>query len=698
MLPALLLCATANRLHAQDAAADSSAPNSSFQAYAQSAAAARDAGRFDEALHDYQAALQLDAKWQEGWWNLGTLLYDRDRYSEAIPAYRTLAELAPQASPAWIFLGLCEFETKDYANALEHLSKGETLGGVDDPETARVAKYHLALLLIRVGEFERANALLHGLAGAGTNSPSITFALGLALLRVPLLPSQVDPSQEALVQNAGAIAGLMLANDTALASEALRAAVAKYPYVPYLRLAFGELLARDGEEEEALAVFQREADISPQSALPQSAMAYAQLKLGRKREARLSAQRAVLLEPNSRAAHEALAACLAAMGARKEAGEELMTAQKLNAQAPIEQRIVQQYGIASAWLATSTNVAIVGGDAPFAAAMRDFSAKQYPEAIAALKPWLEHNASSGTGWAVLGLSEFALHDYDNALIHLQRGEQLGMSGSPESVGLAKCRLGILLNRGGQFSAAEQALISATVAQPPLAGEITFALGMALLHRSEFPEEVPGAQRELVEAAGEIATLLHESKYDLAFSRLDELRQKYPDAPFLHYTYGTALAALSQYDEAIGQFRAEMALSPSSELPDLGLAALELKRHRAADALESALQAVQLAPRNPTAHYLLGRSYLETGSTREAIAELQKASALTPGSPEVHFNLAKAYAKAAQPDKAAEERAIFAQLNAVAEERRGQQGTQSYGAHDAEDTGISSVGVPGDRPQ
>ena len=64
--------------------------------------------------------------------------------------------------------------------------------------------------------------------------------------------------------------------------------------------------------------------------------------------------------------------------------------------------------------------------------------------------------------------------------------------------------------------------------------------------------------------------------------------------------------------------------------------------------------------------------------------------MTPGSPEVHFSLAKAYAKADQPAKAEEERAIFEQLNALAEQQRGQQGNQSYGAHDAGNAAISSV--------
>ena len=618
----LLLCAATANARAQSPSGETVDPQASFQRYSQDAAAARDAGRFVDARRDYLEALKIQPKWQEGWWNLGTLLYDHDQYADAISAFQQLTEFAPQASPGWIFLGLCEFEAGDYPDALEHLAKGEALGGVDDAEIARVAKYHLALLRIRSGDFERASTALTGLTTAGQTSPQVNFALGLAFLRVPLLPNQIDPSKEALVQSAGVIAGLIAANNTAAASEASRLIIAKYPDAPYLPQAFAEALAHDGKVEDARSEPQRALQALPQA---------------------------------------------------------------------MKERIVKWYEAnASADYAHPETAA--GVDAIFATAMRDYSTNNFSEAIAALKPWLQTNPKSGTGWAVLGLSEFAVHDYDNALIHLQRGEQLGLNGSPESVGLAKYRLGLLLNREGQFATAEQVLMSATVSEP-LASKVRFALGMALLRLTGFPEEVPGSQRTLVEAAGEIAALLRDSKYDAAFPRCDELLKKYPSSPFLHYTYGTALASLSQFDEAAKQFRAELALSPESELPYLGLASLELRRRRAADALEPARHAVQLAPHSATAHYLLGRSYLETGRPDEAIAELQEASAITPGSPEVHFILAKAYAKANQPVKAEEERAIFAQLNALAERRRGQQGSQAYSAHDAAEAGISSVAHP-----
>ncbi len=75
--------------------------------------------------------------------------YDADRFADAIPALEKVVQLDPAQGPAWNFLGLCEFETRDYANSLQHLKKGQELGTGEDPEIARVSKYHLALLLNR---------------------------------------------------------------------------------------------------------------------------------------------------------------------------------------------------------------------------------------------------------------------------------------------------------------------------------------------------------------------------------------------------------------------------------------------------------------------------------------------------------------------------------------------------------------------
>jgi len=46
-----------------------------FEALATSAAAARQAGKPEEAIHDYQRALAIRPTWTEGWWYLGSLFF-----------------------------------------------------------------------------------------------------------------------------------------------------------------------------------------------------------------------------------------------------------------------------------------------------------------------------------------------------------------------------------------------------------------------------------------------------------------------------------------------------------------------------------------------------------------------------------------------------------------------------------------------
>ena len=173
--------------------------------------------------------------------------------------------------------------------------------------------------------------------------------------------------------------------------------------------------------------------------------------------------------------------------------------------------------------------------------MDDYSSARYSDAVAGLKMWTESRPAEGkmndgSAWAVMGLSEFELKDYDNALIHLQRGQDLGLGGSTESVRLARYHLGILLNRSGQFESADR-LLMPEANDESLASEIQFALGIALLRMPLLPEQVPSQNRALVQSAGEIGILLHASKYDQAFPKLQQLLKEYPTTPFLHYAYG-----------------------------------------------------------------------------------------------------------------------------------------------------------------
>jgi tetratricopeptide (TPR) repeat protein len=722
----LVACSTTAGFEKTNSPSLQNAAPANFEALAKSASAARDAGRADDAMRDYKRALELRPDWEEGWWYLGTLEYDGDHYAGAIPAFQKLVQLVPSAGPGWSFLGLCEFETRDYANSLEHLKKGQTLGAGDDPEISRVAKYHLALLLIRGGAFEEGTTILATTFGQSQMSAQAKAALGLALLRVPLLPEDLDPSQDALVHAAGETAALVAQGDKPKALEKFLALSKDYPRTPYVHYAFGQALASAARFAEALREQREEAAISPKSALPQIEISRLQLELKHPQDALRAAEEAVRLASDFPAAHQALGEVLQASGANDRAAAEFDAATKQATQVlQPEERIARLYAHRAASGAVMAAPAAqpsalpsrsfeelsrqaaelqAAGKAELAIqtyrqalqlrpewddgrwnlAMLYYSSANYPEAIDVLKSWVERKPNFGTAWAVMGLSEFETRDYKNALLHLQRGEELGLGGSPESVRFAKYHLALLLNRDGQFESAMQTLVSET-GSGPLTKEIQFVLGMALLRMPFLPVQVESSKNSLVQTAGEIAALLQFSKYDQAFPKFQQLLKEYPSAPFLHYAYGTALAALSQYDEADGQFRKEIEISPLSELPHLRLASLALKRRQPAIALVYGQRAVQLAPDSAEAHYLTGRASLEWGKEEMAVRELETASRLAPGSPEVHFNLAKAYARAKLPEKAEQERAIFARLNALAEQQRSHSGNQSYGgSHNATD--------------
>jgi len=611
-----------------------------FDSLAQAAASARESGHPSDAIQLYRRALDLRPEWAEGWWYIGTLLYDGDQFRDAIPAFQKLLALAPDSPGTLNFLGLCEFETGDYDSALQHLERGFASGPQDDPQLARVASYHLSLLLNRAGKFDRAAEILSKEFSSGTPSEQVTFALGLATLRVALLPAEVDPSKDALLYAAGRLAFLVAQGQASQAVESFPPLLKQYSDIPFLHSAYASALQSAGHTKEAAVQSGLESKLHPQNSSSVAAVA--------------------ALYAND-AAHARL-------------------------------------GLDSSHGSDSVGGPVISFQENWQLALQLFSSARYAEAIPALKAAIAQQPEMGTAWAMLGLSEFETKDYDNALLHLQKGAALGLGGTPDSVRLARYRLALLLIRSARFDEASALLVPEAEGNS-LSPQIQFALGLALLHKAYLPEQVPASDSSLVQSAGEISLLLHNSKYDAAFPKIEQLIKSYPNTPMLHYVYGVALASFSRYDEAGAQFTAESRVNPQSELPYIQRAFVELQARRPADALLSAQSAVQLAPGSAAAHYVLGRSLLDSGKFEDAAKELETAVKLNPGSPEIHFNLAKAYVKLNRREDAERERAVFAQLNAEIEKQRSQHGSQAYGAaHTSSELSQGQTPTPATPPQ
>lgn len=309
-----LLCIGLSLIASSVAAQSPGAAATSFKEIAQRADTAREKGDIPAAIHLYHQALLEKPGWQEGWWYYGSLLYDSNKYGEAAGALRRLTSLNPKLGGAWALLGLSEYETHDFDHALEHLQRAKEVGFGQNQSLADVADYHLAVLLNAHGECDRARSLFSSLLLRGVNSEDVQIGLGMSLLRVPLLPTQLDPSKDALIHDAGDAAALVAHKEYEKADEAFQVLLAKYPATHFMHYAYGAMLASRGQEDAAKAQFGNEIALTPDSPLSYMEWAFIESKGGNNQDALPLAQKAVQLSPNSFLAHYLLGNALLATG------------------------------------------------------------------------------------------------------------------------------------------------------------------------------------------------------------------------------------------------------------------------------------------------------------------------------------------------------------------------------------------------
>jgi tetratricopeptide (TPR) repeat protein len=308
--------------------------SATFAQLAAQATAAQQSGRPDDSIRFYQSALEIRPDWEEGWANLGMLYFSSSRYADAIPVLKTTVGLNPRRSDAWALLGLSEFESKDYQNSLLHLTRAQELGLAGNAAAVRIAKYHIAALLNLNGEFEKAMDLLIPEVGPGPAADKIKLALGLALLRIPLLPDQIAPGKSGLIQSAGEAAALLSESRYDQAFPILQQMLKENPDTPYLHYAYGSALASLSRYDEAVAQLREETRINPGTALPYIRMASIALLLHRPQDALPSGERAVVLAPQSAEAHYVLGRIMLEMGEAGQAVKELESASKLAPNSP----------------------------------------------------------------------------------------------------------------------------------------------------------------------------------------------------------------------------------------------------------------------------------------------------------------------------------------------------------------------------
>lgn len=233
------------------------------QNIARDAASALENDRLDQALALYRQGIAENPKWIDGWWHLGTLLYDRDDYTSAAEAFERAADLDPKSGQTLVMLGLCEAKLRKNAEALEHLREGTQLGIPEDSQLRDVILYTEGTLWLdrdeNRGGFDHAQEVLDSLAREGIESDELMDALGRAVLRIR--PSGGDPEMIRAAGKAEALATLH--GKGAEARDKYQQLAATYPRVPGVQFAYGKFLVGIHSDDEAVAAFQRELQNTP---------------------------------------------------------------------------------------------------------------------------------------------------------------------------------------------------------------------------------------------------------------------------------------------------------------------------------------------------------------------------------------------------------------------------------------------------
>lgn len=290
----------------------------------------------------------------------------------------------------------------------------------------------------------------------------------------------------------------------------------------------------------------------------------------------------------------------------------------------------------------------------------------YAEAARGFKEAARLQPKAGAAWAMLGICEFQLARYDDALIHIQQGRQVGVNDNVELTRVMRYHEGLLSILKGEFERGQQTL--GTLSYEGLKSEdLIIALGLATLRIGMTPRQVDinYRDRDLIRRAGLAEHFAAQKNMSDAQREYDLLARDYARVANVQYAYGRYLLANRDEDGALAAFLKELENWPKHILARCQIANIKLQRKEIQDGLKYAEEAVRQAPRLPLAHYLYGRLLLEAGQNERAVEALETTAKMVPNEAKTYFALARAYTRVKRKADADRARETFTRLSKAA---------------------------------
>jgi tetratricopeptide (TPR) repeat protein len=208
-----------------------------------------------------------------------------------------------------------------------------------------------------------------------------------------------------------------------------------------------------------------------------------------------------------------------------------------------------------------------------------------------------------------------------------------------------------LSQQGKFDEAIAQLETLAAKEPGKKG-LSHELGIIYYKKSDYPKAAASLKKALEEDPGdnEALQLLGLSYYLAgrpaeAIGPLEKVQTWFPSANVdAAYVLGVCYIQTKDYPSARKSFGKMFGVPADSAASYLFTARMLFRQDYSPVAEEYAKKAVELDPKLPLAHSLLGEIHLYKSRLPEAIEEFQKELALNPGDAAIYYKLADAYSR------------------------------------------------------
>jgi len=286
--------------------------------------------------------------------------------------------------------------------------------------------------------------------------------------------------------------------------------------------------------------------------------------------------------------------------------------------------------------------------------------KEYVQAREAFQNLVKVKPKSGDAWALLGICEFRMGEYDLSVEHTERARSFEFTDDTLFRLVYYYSAAVMVLRGDFDTALVRLLLLSR--EGVASDELIEAYGLASLRIRALPGGEAPALRAVVMRVGTLVLRSRDMAVNDARTAFEKLIAEDTRMPGPRYAYGKYLASHALYAEACEAFQAELQNSPNDPMTRLQIATI--RAHHLNDpsgGLELAREAVKSAPELFAGHLILGRILLKLGQTHQAVEELEVAAQQAPESVMVHTTLLNAYNKANRKDGAAREQEILQRL-------------------------------------